>query len=79
MAQGNCGLIPDKVRPRLNTEEQDLLSEYAVGPRYPGWRDVTLAEARRAVTLARCTQARALAAAQTSPTPVEMLMEPWSR
>ena len=46
-------LMPDNVRPSLSLEEQALLTEYAVGPRYPGWRDVPLSEARRAVTLAR--------------------------
>jgi HEPN domain-containing protein len=46
-------LMPDNVRPSLSVEEQALLTEYAVGPRYPGWRDIPLSEARRAVTLAR--------------------------
>ena len=46
-------LMPEKVRPSLNAEEQALLTEYAVGPRYPGWRDVPLSEGRRAVALAR--------------------------
>ncbi len=45
--------IPNHARPSLTVEEQALLTEYAVGPRYPGWRDVPLLEARRAVTLAR--------------------------
>ncbi len=38
---------------RLDTHEQSRLTEYGVGPRYPGWGDVSLAEARRAVALAR--------------------------
>jgi len=46
-------LMPGNVRPSLGVEEQALLTEYAVGPRYPGWRDIPLSEARRAVTLAR--------------------------
>lgn len=46
-------LMPGKVRPTLSAEEQVLLTEYAIGPRYPGWRDVPLSEARRAVALAR--------------------------
>ena len=46
-------LVPDSVRPPLSVEEQALLTEYAVGPRYPGWRDTPLPEARRAVALAR--------------------------
>ncbi len=45
--------VPSNARPSLTVEEQALLTEYAVGPRYPGWRDVPLAEARRAVSLAR--------------------------
>lgn len=45
--------IPNHARPSLTVEEQALLTEYAVGPRYPGWRDVSLSEARRAVALAR--------------------------
>lgn len=45
--------VPSNARPNLTVEEQALLTEYAVGPRYPGWRDVPLLEARRAVTLAR--------------------------
>jgi HEPN domain-containing protein len=46
-------LIAHKVRPSLSVEEQALLTEYATGPRYPGWRDVPLSEARRAVAPAR--------------------------
>lgn len=45
--------MPPHARPDLSAEEQALLSEYAVGPRYPGWRDVPVAEARSAVSLAR--------------------------
>jgi HEPN domain-containing protein len=45
--------MPERDRPALTVEEQALLTEYAVGPRYPGWRDVPLGEARRAVALAR--------------------------
>ncbi|MFZ5928394.1 MAG: HEPN domain-containing protein [Acidobacteriota bacterium] len=45
--------IPKQARPELSPEEQALLTEYAVGPRYPGWREVSLREARRAVALAR--------------------------
>ncbi len=46
-------LLPAGARPKLRVEEQARLTEYAVTPRYPGWREVTLAEARRAVPLAR--------------------------
>jgi HEPN domain-containing protein len=45
--------VPSNARPSLTVEEQALLTEYAVGPRYPGWRDVPLVEARRAMSLAR--------------------------
>ena len=45
--------MPSNARPSLTVEEQALLTEYAVGPRYPGWRDVPLREARQAVGLAR--------------------------
>jgi HEPN domain-containing protein len=45
--------VPGNARPSLTVEEQALLTEYAVGPRYPGWRDVPLREARQAVALAR--------------------------
>jgi HEPN domain-containing protein len=45
--------LSNNVRPSLSPEEQALLSEYAVGPRYPGWRDVPFSEARRALALAR--------------------------
>lgn len=45
--------IPKQARPDLSTEEQALLTEYAVGSRYPGWREVSLQEARTAVALAR--------------------------
>jgi len=46
-------LIPHNLRPRLSIDEQSILSEYAVGPRYPGSRDIELKEARQAVALAR--------------------------
>ena len=46
----NCEVVLAR---SLSVEEQDLLTEYAVAPRYPGWREVPLAEARRAVALAR--------------------------
>ncbi len=46
-------LIPKGIRPELSLDEQATLPEYAVGPRYPGWREVPVIEARRAVALAR--------------------------
>lgn len=47
------GRLPRQARPDLTLEEQALLTEYAVGPRYPGWREVSFQEARSAVALAR--------------------------
>jgi HEPN domain-containing protein len=46
-------LLPARVRPRLTPEEQGRLTEYATGARYPGWEEIPLAEARRAVAVAR--------------------------
>jgi HEPN domain-containing protein len=46
-------LTPADARPNVGVREQALLSEYAVGSRYPGWPDASLAEARQAVALAR--------------------------
>jgi HEPN domain-containing protein len=48
-----AGLLPGRVRLSLSAEEQGRLTEYATGARYPGWGDIPLAEARRAVTIAR--------------------------
>ena len=47
------GLMPRDLRPGLSGEQLALLTEYAVGPRYPGWREVPLSEARHAVAAAR--------------------------
>ena len=46
-------LLPARVPTLLTKDEQNLLTPYAVATRYPGWREIPLAEARRAVTLAR--------------------------
>jgi HEPN domain-containing protein len=46
-------LLPRRARPRFAVGEQELLTEYATGARYPGWGDVSLAEARKSVGLAR--------------------------
>jgi HEPN domain-containing protein len=46
-------LIPAESRPELSSEEQARLTEYAVGARYPGWEQISLAAARRAVAVAR--------------------------
>ena len=46
-------LLPATARTSLTAEEQAKLTEYATGARYPGWGEIPLAEARRAVALAR--------------------------
>jgi HEPN domain-containing protein len=47
-------LLPPKLRPKLAKKVQDRLTHYATGLRYPGsGRDVSLAEARQAVAIAR--------------------------
>jgi len=46
-------LLPARTRPALSGDEQDALTDYAIGPRYPGWPELSLAEARHAVALAR--------------------------
>ena len=46
-------LIPTELRPEISDEEQARLTEYAIGARYPGWEEVSLASARRAVAVAR--------------------------
>lgn len=46
-------LMPAGARPNIGVREQALLSDYAVGSRYPGSPDTSLAEARQAVALAR--------------------------
>lgn len=45
--------LPRSKRPNLTEAEISTLTDYAVGPRYPGFDDLTIAEARRAVALAR--------------------------
>jgi len=51
-------LLPTRLRPRLTVEEQRRLTRYATLTRYPGdYEPVTLAEARRAVGVARRVRA----------------------
>jgi HEPN domain-containing protein len=45
--------IPLRLRPEISPQEQAELTEYATGARYPGWEDIPLATARRAVAVAR--------------------------
>jgi HEPN domain-containing protein len=49
-------MVPARVRPKLSPEEQGRLTDYATGARYPGWGEIPLAEARRAVAVARCVR-----------------------
>jgi HEPN domain-containing protein len=46
-------LVPAKSRPDLSDDEQARLTEYATGARYPGWGEISLTAARRAVAVAR--------------------------
>lgn len=46
-------LMPAELRPEFSPEEQERLTEYATSARYPGWEEISLAEARRAVAVAR--------------------------
>jgi len=47
-------LLPDKLRPDLSKQEQELLTDYAVFTRYPGdYETILLSEARQAVAMAR--------------------------
>ena len=46
-------LLPARIRPNLSKDDQDKLTDYATGARYPGWGEIPLTEARQAVQLAR--------------------------
>jgi HEPN domain-containing protein len=47
-------LLPPRLRPKLDSSAQQRLTEYATVLRYPGaGREATLAEARKAVAVAR--------------------------
>lgn len=46
-------LLPSGVNVSLSGEEMDILTDYAAPARYPGWREISMAEARRAIALAR--------------------------
>jgi HEPN domain-containing protein len=47
-------LLPPKLRPKLDKKMQDRLTQYATVMRYPGaGSDIPLAEARKAVAVAR--------------------------
>lgn len=46
-------LLAPSARPHLTAEEQARLTEYATAARYPEWPDISLADARRAIAIAR--------------------------
>lgn len=47
-------LIPARLRPSLDNDEQDRLTDYATVTRYPGnYEPISLTEARQAVKIAR--------------------------
>ncbi|HEV8580939.1 MAG TPA: HEPN domain-containing protein [Thermoanaerobaculia bacterium] len=46
-------LCPAGLRPELSSEDLVRLTDYATGARYPGWEQISLAAARRAVAAAR--------------------------
>jgi HEPN domain-containing protein len=46
-------LVPAASRPDLSNEEEARLTEYATSARYPGWEEISLVAARRAVAVAR--------------------------
>jgi len=46
-------LLPARPRLNLSQDEQDGLTDYATAARYPGWGEISLADSRRAVAIAR--------------------------
>lgn len=46
-------MLPAGARPNLPKADQNELTDYATGPRYPGWGEISIADARRAVGIAR--------------------------
>ncbi len=47
-------LLPPRLRPSLDNEEMDKLTDYATVTRYPGdYEPISLTEARQAVKMAR--------------------------
>jgi hypothetical protein len=45
--------LPSNVPVDLSSDEQDELTGYATAARYPGWGDISLTDARKAVAIAR--------------------------
>ena len=46
-------LLPKDARPAITLKDQRNLTAYATGARCPGWGEISLTEARRAVAVAR--------------------------
>lgn len=46
-------LLPPDVKVELSDDEQDQLTEFATGARYPGWGEISLADSRWAIAVAR--------------------------
>jgi HEPN domain-containing protein len=47
------GMLPAGARLDMAEDEQDELTDYATGARYPGWGEISLTDARRVVAIAR--------------------------
>jgi HEPN domain-containing protein len=45
--------LPSHARLNLSEDEQDELTDYATGARYPGWSEISLTDSRRALAIAR--------------------------
>ena len=46
-------MLPAGAQLNLSEDQQDELTDYATGARYPGWGDISLADSRRVVAIAR--------------------------
>ncbi|MBX7257983.1 MAG: HEPN domain-containing protein [Candidatus Hydrogenedentes bacterium] len=46
-------ILPIESRPHLDRMWQDRLTDYATSARYPGWDEIPLGEARKAVAVAK--------------------------
>jgi HEPN domain-containing protein len=46
-------MLPAGTQLNLSEDQQDELTDYATGARYPGWGDISLTDSQRAVAIAR--------------------------
>jgi hypothetical protein len=46
-------MLPGDTQLNLSEDEQDELTDYATGARYPGWGEIVLTDSRRALAIAR--------------------------